>query len=88
MARIFRRGKTYWARAQRDNREIRRSLKTTDRKTAERRLRLWLNELDAIAWGEKPRRSYAEAEEKFIREHLITIKPRAAKRYGDSLKHL
>jgi integrase-like protein len=88
MARIFRRGKTYWARAQRDNREIRRSLKTTDRKTAERRLRLWLNELDAIAWGEKPRRSYAEAEEKFIREHLTAIKPRAAKRYGDSLKHL
>jgi integrase len=88
MARIFRRGKTYWARAQRDNREVRRSLKTTDRKTAERRLRLWLNELDAIAWGEKPRRSYAEAEEKFIREHLTTIKFRAAKRYGDSLKHL
>jgi integrase len=88
MARLFRRGKIYWARAQRDNREIRRSLKTTDRKTAERRIRLWLNELDAIAWGEKPRRSYADAEEKFIREHLTTIKPRAAKRYGDSLKHL
>jgi integrase len=39
-------------------------------------------------WGEKPRRSYAEAVEKFIREHLTTIKLRAAKRYGDSLKHL
>jgi integrase len=88
VASLFRRGKTYWARAQRDNREIRRSLKTKDRKTAERRARLWLNELDAIAWGEKPRRSYPDAEEKFIREHLITIKPRAARRYGDSLKHL
>jgi integrase len=88
MASLFRRGKTYWARAQRNNREIRRSLKTADRKTAERRLRLWLNELDAIAFGEKPRRSYAEAEEKFIREHLTSIKPRAAQRYGDSLKHL
>ena len=88
MARLYRRGKTYWVRAQRNNREIRRSLKTTDRKTAERRFRLWLNDLEAVAWGEKPHRSYAEAEEKFIREHLTAIKPLAAKRYGVSLKHL
>jgi hypothetical protein len=88
MARLFRRGKTYWVRAQRNNREIRRSLKTTDRKTAERRFGLWLNELEAVAWGEKPRRSYAEAEERFIKEHLTGIKPLAAKRYGVSLKHL
>jgi integrase len=86
--RIYRRGKTYWARAQRQNREYRRSLKTADRTIAERRARAWLGELDAIAWGEKPRRSYAEAEEKFIREHLTAIKPRAAQRYGVSLKHL
>jgi integrase len=86
--RIYRRGKTYWVRAQRQNREYRRSLKTTDRTIADRRARAWLGELDAIAWGEKPRRSYAEAEEKFIREHLTAIKPRAAQRYGVSLKHL
>jgi integrase len=86
--RIYRRGKTYWVRAQRQNREYRRSLKTTDRTIADRRARAWLGELDAIAWGEKPRRSYAEAEEKFIREHLTAIKPRAAERYGVSLKHL
>jgi hypothetical protein len=81
---IYRRGKTYWVRAQRQNREYRRSLKTTDRTIADRRARAWLGELDAIAWGEKPRRSYAEAEEKFIREHLTAIKPRAAQRYGVS----
>src|SRR6516164_6994094 len=86
--RIYRRGKTYWVRAQRQNREYRRSLKTTDRAIADRRARAWLGELDAIEWGDKPRRSYAEAEEKFIREHLIAIKPRAAQRYGVSLKHL
>jgi hypothetical protein len=85
---IYRRGKTYWVRAQRQNREYRRSLKTTDRTIADRRARAWLSELDAIAWGEKPRRSYAEAEEKFIREHLTAVKPRAAQRYGVSLKHL
>lgn len=88
MAGLYRRGKVYWARAQRQNTEHRRSLKTTDRGVAEKRLRAWLDELDAVAWGEKPRRSYAEAEEKFIREHLTTIKPRAAERYASSLKHL
>lgn len=88
MSAIYRRNRTYWIRAQRDGRRYRRSLKTTDRKVAEKRARALLNELDAIAWGEKPRRSYAEAEEKFINEHLTTIKPRAAQRYGVSLKHL
>ena len=88
MAGFYRRGRVYWGRAQRQNREHRRSLKTTDRAIAEKRLRAWLDELDAISWGDKPRRSYIEAEEKFIREHLTTIKPRAAERYGVSLKHL
>lgn len=88
MARLFRRGRMYWARAQRQNRELRRSLKTADRATAERRFRAWLDDLDSTAWGEKPQRSYAEAEERFIREHLTSIKPRAAMRYGVSLKHL
>lgn len=88
MSTLYRRGRVYWARAQRQNREHRRSLKTADRAIAERRLRAWLDELDAIAWGDKPRRTYVEAEEKFIREHLTAIKPKAALRYGVSLKHL
>jgi integrase len=88
MAGIYRRGKVYWGRANRQNQEYRRSLKTADRAVAEKRLRAWLDELDAIAWGDKPRRSYAQAEEKFIREHLTTLKPKAALRYGVSLKHL
>jgi integrase len=88
MAGIYRRGTVYWGRANRQNREYRRSLKTSDRAIAEKRLRTWLDELDAIAWGDKPRRTYAEAEEKFIREHLTSIKPKSALRYGVSLKHL
>jgi integrase len=88
MAGLYRRGKVYWARAQRKGRDERRSLQTANREVAEKRLRQWLDELDATAWGDKPRRSYAEAEEKFIREHLTTIKVRAAQRYGVSLKHL
>jgi integrase/recombinase XerD len=88
MSRIYRRGKVYWARAQRGNIEHRRSLKTSNRSIAKKRLAAWLGELDAIAWGDKPRRSYVEAEEKFIREHLTTIKPKSATRYGVSLVHL
>jgi hypothetical protein len=74
MSALYRRGKIYWARAQRQGREQRRSLKTADRSIAEKRLRQWLDELDATAWGDKPRRTFGEASEKFIREHLTTIK--------------
>ncbi len=88
MAGLYRRGKVYWVRAQRQGREHKRSLQTTNRAIAERRFRVWLDDLDAIAWGEKPRRAFEEAAEKFIREHLTTIKPGAAKRYGVSLKCL
>jgi integrase len=88
MAAIYRRGKRYWARAQRKGREYRRSLATTNRAVAERRFREWLDELDAIAYGDKPRRTWEEATEKFIREHLPTIKRSAAIRYGVSLKYL
>lgn len=88
MATIFKRGRKYWARAQRKGRDLRISLQTTDRTTAERRYREWIGELEAVGWGDKPRRSYADAEQKFIEEHLPTIKKGAARRYGVSLKHL
>lgn len=88
MAGIYKRGKTWWGRAQRGNREFRRSLKTTDKGIAERRLRKWLEELEAYAWGEKPSKTFAEAAERFIREHLPNLKPKSAKRYGVSILHL
>src|SRR5882672_5537375 len=88
MATLYRRDKIYWARATRDGREQRASLKTSNRKIAEQRLRQWLANLDAIAWGDKPQRSYVEAEERFIREHLTTLSKGGATRYGVSLKHL
>lgn len=88
MAGLYRRGKVYWARAQRQGREHRRSLKTADRAIAERRLRQWLAELDAIAWGDKPRKTFDQAAERFVIEHLTTLKPASARRYGVSLKNL
>jgi integrase len=88
MAGLYRRGKVYWGRAQRQGREHRRSLQTANRAIAEQRLRQWLGELDAIKWGDRPRRSWQEAQERFVREHLTTLKPMAAKRYGVSLQNL
>lgn len=86
MAGIYKRGRVYWARAQRNGREHRCSLKTTDRRDAERRYRHWIERLDATSWGERPRHTFQEAVEKFIREHCPTLKHSTAKRYGVSLK--
>lgn len=88
MAGLYRRGKIWWGRAQRANREYRRSLQTADRAIAERRLRDWLGDLEAIKWGDKPRRTFEETSERFIREHLKTLKAGGASRYGVSLKAL
>lgn len=85
---IYLRGKRYWARAQRNGREHRTPLKTTSKTVAERRYRQWLDDLDAIAWGDKPRRRFDEAAEKFVNEHLPTLKPSSARRYGVSLDWL
>lgn len=88
MAGLYKRGAIWWGRAQRQNKEQRVSLETKNRAIAEKRLREWLSDLDAIKWGDKPRRTFDEASERFVRQHLITVKPSTARRYGDSLKHL
>lgn len=88
MAGIYRRGRTYWARAQRSGREIRESLKTTDRRVAEGRYRDWYDRLNSLTWGDRPRRLFIEAIKRFIEEHLPILKPASAKRYGISLNWL
>src|SRR5262249_52472162 len=88
MPNIYRRDKIWWGCAIRQGRKYRRSLKTADRALAERRLRQWLGELDAIAGGDKPRRTFEETTERFVRDHLTTLKPRGAERYLTSMKQL
>lgn len=88
MAGVYKRGKTFWGRAQRDGREHRFSLSTKNRGVAEDRLRKWLNEMDDSAWGNKPPRPWATVWERFMREHFPTIKPNSALRYAVSLKNL
>lgn len=88
MATIYKRGRQWWGRVQRQGREIRQPLKTTSEAIARKRLRAWLDEIDAIAWGDKPRRTYDDAMLRFINEHLPTLKPLAAKRYLVSIEQL
>lgn len=88
MAGLYKRGKTWWGRAQRQGREYRRSLKTADKTVAWQRLRQWTGDLDKIAWGEKPARSFNEAAERFAKEHAATLRPASIRRYKTSLMHL
>jgi integrase len=88
MAGIYKRGTIFWGRFQRQGKEHRQSLATGDRRVAEKRLRQWLDDMDAIAWGDKPRRLFDDAVRKFIAEHLPNLKPASAKRYGVSIKWL
>lgn len=61
---------------------------TTSKAQAESRFREWLAELDAIAWGDKPSKTFEEATLRFIERHLPTLKPTARERYGVSIFNL
>ena len=88
MAGIYRRGKTWWGRVQRQGRELRRSLKTTNKTIADQRLRKWVDDLDATSPSGKQAHLFTVAAEKFAAEHCPTLRPGAAKRYGVSMMHL
>lgn len=88
MASIYKRGQTWWGRAQRKNQEFRKSLETGDRPTAQKRLEHWLKELEATSWGGRTRLTFADAARGFILNYLPTLKPSSATRYGVSLKWL
>ena len=88
MAGIYKRGKTWWGRVQRGGQEFRQSLQTRSESIARKRLRQWLDRLEAAAWGEKPQVTLNEIADRFIREHLPNIRHQSARRYGVSLAHL
>lgn len=85
---LYKRGRTWWGRTQRQNRDLRRSLKTRDKKIAEKRYRTWIEELDGMAWGEKPARTFDEVARRFATEHLTRLKPSSADRYEYSIDRL
>ena len=85
---VWWRGEIAWGRVERGGKAYRQSLETTDPKVARERVKVWLEGLKAQKWGEKPKRSYDEAADRFISEHLPRLKPRGAERYLQSLKVL
>lgn len=88
MADIYLRGKTWWGRVQKNGQDIRESLRTRSESVARDRLRIWLNDLEAQAWGAKPRLTVNAVIAAFIKEHGPTLRPATLRRYGVSIAWL
>ncbi len=79
---------SYYARKTKNGVEVSRKLDTAHKATARKRRDAWFKELEATAWGEKPRRTFDEAADRFENKHCKKLKPKSAKRYATSLKKL
>ncbi|ACA18423.1 integrase family protein [Methylobacterium sp. 4-46] len=88
MADIYLRGQTWWGRVQKDGKDLRASLGTRSEGVARQRLAIWLGELEAQAWGAKPRLTLNTVMAEFIREHGPTLRPSTLRRYGVSIAWL
>lgn len=85
---LYRRGSIWWGRVQAAGREHRRSLQTSDRAEAARRLKAWKVELTAAPFGLE-RHSWAEAVLRYVNEVMPThVRASTAKRYLCSLRML
>lgn len=89
MASIYERNGIWWAKAQRKGKTYRESLHTKLKAEAEGRLGAWLKRIDAELYGRGlGEHTVREAIERFVEEHMITLKPGAVERYFTSIKHL
>ena len=77
----------YHGRVQRDGRDRRKSLRTSNRKVALRRLDEWIEELDRLSWGGKPRVSFDTMMLHFMNHYLPdNMTRRGAERYMTSIR--
>lgn len=88
MAKIFKRGNTYYGRVTYRGREYRRSLETTVARVAQQRMVQFVSDVKDGKWGQAARRKFEEAVEKFIATHMPRLKLSSAKRYTVSLLNL
>jgi integrase len=88
MAKAYKRGQTYWGRVSYRGKEYRKSLETASARVANERLLTFVSEVKSGKWGDKPRRKFEDAANKFIDVHFPRIKPNSAKRYRVSLMNL
>lgn len=82
------RGAVLWYRIRKNGKDFEGSLETANVGDAKARLAKVRAELEAIAWGEKPRRTFNEAAARFGDEHFPNLKPKSAKRYLVSISNL
>lgn len=88
MAKIYKRGETWWGRVSYKGKDCRKSLETTSSRVAGERLLTFISDVKAGKWNDKQRRKFEDAANKFIDEHFARIKPTSAKRYRVSLMNL
>lgn len=79
---------TYWGRCTRAGVERRKSLKTTDRVLAKKRLSDWVAKVEAIGFGERDAHTFDDMAVKFIDEHVPSLKESSGRRYGVSIDNL
>lgn len=85
---LRRRGKTWWYRFRHKGKDFEGSLETEDLGKAKERLARVRDDLKASNWGEKPRRTFNAAAERFGEEHFPNLKPKSRKRYLVSIANL
>jgi integrase len=85
---LYRRGQTYWARVQIAGRDVRRSLRTSNRADAIKRLEAMLKDAERIRYGEDVRHKYEDAVVLWAESNFGGVKPSSAGRYRASLRML
>lgn len=85
---LYRRGTTWWARVQIAGRDVRQSLRTSDRAQALKRLEAILKDAERIRFGEEARHRYEDAVVLWAETGFGGVKPRSAQRYQTSLRML
>lgn len=86
---LYRRTKIWWGRIQHAGREYRRSLRTSDRAEAKKRLAKWIKEIEHLAFYGEDRKTWRGAVLKYTQEVLPqSVKSTTATRYLVSLKQI
>jgi integrase/recombinase XerD len=86
---LYKRGRTWWGRTKVAGRDHRRSLRTSDRAEAKKRLETWLKEFDHARFHGEARHTYKEMAAKWAVEYLPSnVKPGTAQRYLVSSRQL
>ena len=86
---LFRRGAVWWGRVQVRGRDIRRSLRTSNRATAKKRLKEWLDEMEHIAFHGDARHKWQDAVTRYTTDVLPgNVKRSTATRYLCSLRQV